>query len=143
MRYVSILALLLVVGCEPGQVPKDLVAPKKEVKVEKAEPVQEKKPEVDPHDIKDLEQKVNYIMDVIVKDIDCSKKRHAADDKLNGCMKVCDEKFPQPDDPEEAPPSLIDGVCVQVKLAHPKQDPQYQGCRDTCWEVLRTESQCG
>jgi hypothetical protein len=144
MKYLVVTAMILMVGCEPNQIPKEIqkteVKPKAEAAKTETPPTE--KPEIDPRRLETLEQKVNYIMDIIVKDVDCSKKRKAADEVLNTCMHKCDADFPQPENEDDPPPALVNGVCVQVKLAHTPENPKNKECNDGCWEELRSSTKC-
>lgn len=142
LKIVFLIGVLNMVGCQGDQIPKELQKTEVAPKSTPAAVQPEKKDEVDPSRLETLEQKVNYIMDIIVKDVDCSKKRKAADSVLNDCMHKCDADFPQPEDQDDPPPALIDGQCVQVKVAHPPTNPKNKECNDACWEDLKNSTKC-
>ena len=148
MKYLLLMALILV-GCSGQEIPKELQAEidktkKVEVKPVEAAPAEPEKKadEVDPSRLKTLEDKVNFIMDLVVKDVECSKKRKAAEPALNSCQEKCEQDFPEPEEQEDPPPALIDGQCVQVKLAHPPENKQNRECNDGCWNQFRDSARC-
>lgn len=148
MKYLLLMALLLA-GCQGQEIPKEFqkelqktVEAKPKVEATPAPEPEKKDEEVDPSRLKTLEQKVNFIMDIIVKDVDCSKKRKAAEPALDSCQAKCEEQFPDPEDEEDPPPALINGQCVQVKLAHPPENTQNNECRDACWVDFKNAAKC-
>lgn len=130
MKYIVLITLILM-GCEPQNVPKELVKPKSKVQFKVAEEPVTQMPAVpvQPKEEVNSPDKLDYMYQFILK-IEADHKCNQAARKVEkACLTSCDVQFPDAPEPEIP---VLDKCGNKID---PESNPENRPCMRKCWEA--------